>query len=157
MNIAQFVKESGKEIVTVKKWLRDGIVPGARVENNKWVFSDLAMPPFTSTRPKKGDATSIRKSIIKAALNHKSTCAKLFHLPEEVFNLYVEDLEKHGLITVKTDPLFPGDKFIFTSMKTDEYLKEHGLFGKDGFLTTITSKTIEAAVSALIKNAMEKH
>ena len=156
MNIARFANESGKSMPTVKQWLLKGIVPGAKLIDDKWVFSDLAMPPYTSGRPHKENATSIRKSIIKAALKHQSTCAKLFGLPDQVFNLYVEDLENQGLIRVLTDPLFPGDKFILTTLKTDEYLQDRGILGKDGLLTKITSKAIETAVSELIKQTMGK-
>lgn len=157
MNIARFANESGKTMSTVKQWFLKGIVPGVKLIDNKWVISDLAMPPYTSGRPHKENATSVRKSIIKAALKHQSTCARLFGLPDQVFNLYVEDLENRGLIRVLTDPLFPGDKFILTTLKTDEYLQDRGILGKDGLLTTITSKAIEAAVSELIKQNMGKN
>ena len=76
MNIARFANESGKSMPTVKQWLLKGIVPGAKLIDNKWVFSDLAMPPYTSGRPHKENATSIRKSIIKAALKH--SCKECF-------------------------------------------------------------------------------
>lgn len=157
MNIARFANESGKTMPTVKQWLLKGIVPGAKLIDNKWVISDLAMPPYTNGRPHKENATSIRKSIIKAALKHQSTCARLFGLPDQIFNLYVEDLENRGLIRVMTDPLFPGDRFILTTLKTDEYLQDRGILGKDGLLTKITSKAIEAAVSELIKQTMGKN
>lgn len=156
MNIAVLAKESGKSMSTVKSWLRKGIVPGAKLENNKWVFSDLTMPPYTAGRPRKENATSIRKTIIKAALLHKSTCAKLFGIPDQVFDFYVKDLEDHGLIKVLSDASFPGDKFILTTLKTDDYLREHGVFGKDGFITTVTSKAFETAISSLIKIYMGK-
>lgn len=154
MNIDEFAQQSGKNIRTVKQWLSKKIVPGAKFVDNTWIISDLAMPPYTAGRPHKENATSIRKSIIKAALKHHSTCARLFGLQDQVFNLYVEDLEKRGLIRILTDPLFPEDKFIFTTLQTDEYLRDRGVFGKDGFVTTITSKAIEAAVSSLIENSM---
>lgn len=153
MDIKKFQDKSGKNMKTVESWLKKGIVPGAAYRDGKWEFSELAMAPYTGRRTKKANATSIRKSIVKAALQHKSTCAKLYDLPAVVFDSYVRDLEDHGIVQVYTDPLFPGDKFIYTTMKTDEYLRAHGVFGNEGVAGKLVSKAVEGAVTALINQS----
>lgn len=153
MDIWEFQSKSGKSMKTVESWLKKEIVPGAAYRDGKWEFSEMAMPPYTVHRARKANATSIRKSIVKAALQHKSTCAKLYDLPAVIFNSYVRDLEEHGIVQVYKDPLFPEDKFILTTIKTDEYMRSYGIFGDEGIAGNLVSKAFEGAVTALLNKS----
>ena len=156
MTLQQFIKLSGKKEKTVLSWFKRGIVPGVKQENKEWTISDLAMPPYTEGRPKRENASSVRKTILKAAIQHKSTSAEVFNLPPKVFNAYITDLAEKGLIRVIEDERFPGEKFVITTIATEDYMQSHGVLGKDGIIVGLTAKAIEAAVTGLIKATMEK-
>lgn len=136
---------------TMKEWLLKGILPGVKRRGDGYLVSDLAMAPYTAKRAKSNNATAIRSAILKAALKHKSTCAKLFDIPATVYDSYVKDLEDRKLICVLKDKNFPKDKFIVTTTETDEYFRDRGLLGKDGRLIEITSRLLEAVVAGCIK------
>lgn len=135
---------------TMREWIRKEIIPGVKRENGEYKIStQYAMPPYTARRGK--NATAVRNAILKAALVHRSTCAKLFGITQETYDSYVNDLQAHGLIRIETDPGFPEDKFILTTLETDKYFREKGFFGKDGMLITFTTKAWGETVQALIE------
>ena len=156
MTFQRFEHLSGKKKRTVLEWFKRGIVPGVKFENNKWIVSDLAMPPYTEGRPKRESAPSVRKAILKAAIHHKSTNAAVFNLSPQIYDAYVSDLEDRGLIRVLEDESFPGEKFVITTSATDDYMRSRGVLGKDGIIAGLTGKAIEAAVAGLIKATMGK-
>ena len=135
---------------TMKRWIKERIIPGVKSKGEKYIVSELAMPPYTEKRIRK-DATAVRCAILKAALKHKSTCAKLFDIAPGIYNKYIKQLKTAELIEVLTDKKFPKQKFIITTLKTDQYFRDRGFFGKDGMLITITSKALEATVEGYIK------
>ena len=130
MDILQLSQHFNCDTNTMKKWITKGILPGVKQEDDQYTVSQYAMPPYTAKRAK--NATAIRCAILKAALKHRSTCAKLFNIAPGIFDSYVKDLEDCGLIRVITDNDFQGDKFIVTTLKTDLYFKDKGFFGKCG-------------------------
>lgn len=151
MDIFDLSKHFGCKPATMKDWLAKGIIPGVKRKGNGYIVGDLAMAPYTAGRAKSSNATAVRHAILKAALKHKSTCAKLFKIPPAIYKSYVKDLEERKLIRVLTDKAFPRDVFILTTVETDKYFRDKGFFGKDGKLLEIASRVLEAAVEGCIK------
>ena len=96
MNLFDLKNES-----TVIKWIKDGYIPGAYIneESNEYFIPDLARPPYTKARAKTTNA--IYKSIVKACINREGVCAKLYKLNEVEFQVYIKDLADAGYIRIE--------------------------------------------------------
>ena len=93
MTITEFSDKHGKRIETVLKWIYDGLIPQASVDNN--YVPNSARIPFRSNAKK---ADSIYESILRASSERKHVCAKTYDLCEQEFLGYIERLVKAGLI-----------------------------------------------------------
>ena len=135
------IKNAGK----VEKWIEEGLLPGTYKNNkNEWILSKYAHPPYTESRAKK--ASAIYKSIVNGCNKRKGICAQLFHLTEEEFEIYIYNLKKAGLITVKKDQ---GYKFYFATPISESYLNNQT--GLKKIIRTIMTDTIDALASGTVK------
>lgn len=115
MNLFDLKNES-----TVIKWIKDGYIPGAYIneESNEYFIPDLARPPYTKARAKTTNA--IYKSIVKACINREGVCAKLYKLNEVEFQVYIKDLADAGYIRIE---LHNNIEYYFATNKSNEFLK----------------------------------
>lgn len=127
MTIAQYSCRYGKEIETVLKWIYDGLIPMASVDND--YIPDSAREPYR-TKAKKAD--SIYKSIVKACVDQKHVCPKTYKICDDEFYGYINQLVDAGLIVKReTDNVTYYDatvlvlkgnkKFIIDSIKAISY------------------------------------
>jgi len=105
----------------VEEWLQKGLIPGAKLDNetNQWVISEHTYPPYTKARAKNADAIYV--SIVNACLNQKSVCAKLYHLTEEQFSVYIKTLNAEGLITIQN---IDGVDYYFATPQSKKYIDD---------------------------------
>ena len=115
MNLFDLKNES-----TVIKWIKDGYIPGAYIneESNEYFIPDLARPPYTKARAKTTNA--IYKSIVKACINREGVCAKLYKLNEVEFQVYIKDLADAGYIRIE---LHNNIEYYFATYNSNEFLK----------------------------------
>ena len=93
MTITQFSEKHKKKIETVLKWIYDGLIPQASVDND--YVPDSARIPYRSNAK---NADSIYESIVRASSEQKHVCAKTYGLCEQEFLGYIERLVDAGLI-----------------------------------------------------------
>ena len=105
---------------TVIKWIEDGYIPGVYKddESNEYFIPDLARPPYTKARAKTTNA--IYKSIVKACIDRKGVCAKLYKLNEVEFQIYIRDLSDAGYIHIESHNNI---EYYFATNKSKEFLK----------------------------------
>ena len=60
-------------------------------------------------------------SIVNACLNQKSVCAKLYHLTEEQFSVYIKTLNAEGLITIQN---IDGVDYYFATPQSKKYIDD---------------------------------
>ena len=125
MNLFDLKNES-----TVIKWIKDGYIPGAYIneESNEYFIPDLARPPYTKARAKTTNA--IYKSIVKACINREGVCAKLYKLNEVEFQVYIKDLADAGYIRIELHNNIEYNGAILLPQGTLKWLNPHnyGLF-----------------------------
>lgn len=97
MTIEQFANRSGKKIEIVLKWIYDGLIPQASVDND--FVPDSARVPYRSNAK---NSDSIYESIVRASSNAKHVCAKTYGLCDQEFQGYIERLVDAGLIVKRT-------------------------------------------------------
>lgn len=118
MTIADYSAKYGKKIETVLKWIYDGLIPMASVDND-YVPNSAREPYFSNA--KKTDA--ILKSIVKASINLKHVCPKTYDLCNDEFLGYINQLVRAGLITERnTDGVTYYDATILAIEDKNGYL-----------------------------------
>lgn len=93
MTIVQFAEIKNKKIKTVLKWIYDGFLPNASVDND--YVPDSAREPYFS-RAK--ESSSIYYSIVYASSHLKHVSNKTYGLTIQEFNSYIDRLIAAGLI-----------------------------------------------------------
>lgn len=151
MNVKEFMESYGlKNGKTVLGWLEGGLVPGAQKKDGEWDIPSLAMPPYTKCRAK--TATAIYVSIIEACNSNRSVCAKLYHISDEIFRVYIENLEKEELITVREEN---GAAFYFATPKSMEYVNDRkGLERLIKKLSPLILPVVQALMNAAAQAAV---
>ena len=147
MDIDEFMKNNSvKSKKNVMKWVDEGLIPGTKVsKDGELIFSKYARAPYTATRAKTTGA--IYKSIIKGCYQRKGVCAKLYGIPEEEFDIYIEYAQQEQLIEVKTDG---NCKFYFATPKCEEFLKKPKI--PSALIDIISSIAIKGATELLNKD-----
>mgnify|MGYP000769810710 CR=1 FL=1 len=88
MTISDFATEVKTSEKTVIKWINNGYIPGASVENN--YVPDSARKPYTKARAKNSDA--VYCSIVKACMNFCHVVPALYNMRDDEFNGYIDRL-----------------------------------------------------------------
>lgn len=149
MTIQEFMESNKlKSKKTVEKWLDDGLIPGSRKNENKdWTIPEMARPPYTQKRAK--SAPAIYTSIVKACIQRLGVCAKLYGISEIEFNVYIECLEKEGLIAVKTVDDIP---YYFATPKSETLTSRKGWEKR---IKSVLCKIVEATALGITKGTIE--
>lgn len=121
MSIQEFMDRNNiKSHKKVLNWLNKGLISGAYMnKKGNWVIHELARPPYTRARAKTAD--SIYISIVEGCNRKKGVCAKLYNISDDEFNVYISNLKKAGLITVKRRK---GVEFYFATTKSQAYIDD---------------------------------
>ena len=119
MTISEYAEKHDKKIETVLKWIYEGLIPRASVDND--YIPNSARKPYRSNARK---AESIYKSIVNACLKSEHISAKTFGLCEDEFEAYIDQLTKAKLITKRiTDDVMYYDASISASeFKRKEFI-----------------------------------
>ncbi len=94
MTIEQFSSLKNVKIQTVRKWVKEGLIPKADIEKN--FVPDSARCPFTNARAKNTKAIYI--SMVKAAYNKKHILPVLYGICDDEFDGYVHRLIQAGFL-----------------------------------------------------------
>lgn len=94
MTIRAFAHAMNKSVKTVQKWVQDGYIPGASIEND--YIPDSARIPYTQARAK--NANAIYCSIVKAANERMHVVPKLYGISQEEFDGYIRRLTEAGFV-----------------------------------------------------------
>ena len=138
--LEQFARESKKSIRTVKAWIKNGLVNGAKYSDNKFEISDLARPPYT--RASSRNAASIRKGIVIGCKRRLSVNSRIFKsLSDYEFSVYLSQCIDLDLIE-KRD--VNGVTYYYATAKTTE-LSESRIYQ---IVKGLTESVIGAAVGA---------
>lgn len=97
LTIEEFANNNDVKRKTVIKWIEQEYIPGANIENN--YIPNRALPPYSEARARTSKA--IYKSILDAVRKRRYVLPKLYNITQEEFDVYIEQLEKEGLIEVK--------------------------------------------------------
>ena len=97
MTISDFATEVKTSKETVIKWINNGYIPGASVENN--YVPDSARKPYTKARAKNSDA--VYCSIVKACMNFCHVVPALYNMRDDEFNGYIDRLIAAGYISTR--------------------------------------------------------
>ena len=122
MTLTEFMKKFNlKNEKTVKKWLEEGLMMGGEKDeqSGKWSLSDLARPPYTKARAR--NTSAIYSSSVRACIQRKSVCAKLYKISEEEFDEYINNLTKVGLISKK---IVDGQSYFFATPVSETYIED---------------------------------
>lgn len=102
---------------TIERWLEEDLIPGSRRnKQGEWDLSKFARPPYTKARARK--ASSIYISIVDGCNQRKCVFAKLYKIPQEEFQIYIDQLIRASLISVKRDR---GVEFYFATPTSIDY------------------------------------
>ena len=94
MKIDTFASENKVKRKTVEKWIKDGLIPKADIEND--YVPDSARQPYTKARAKNTNAIYI--SMVKASYSRKHILPVLYKICDDEFNGYVERLVRAGCL-----------------------------------------------------------
>ncbi len=94
MNIETFAIQRNKSEKTVKKWIKEGLIPGSNLEEN--YIPDSARVPYTARRAR--TAKAIYSSIVNASNNQMHVLPLLYQLSEDEFQGYIRRLVEADLI-----------------------------------------------------------
>lgn len=136
----------------ILNWIDKGYIPGVKrdAETNEFIIPELAHPPYTEARAK--NANSIYQSIVKACINRKGVCAKLYKLDETEFQIYISQLSEAGYIHIETRANI---QYYFATEKSYEFLnnsKSQKLLKE--CLEIITENTAKGITAACLEKAM---
>ena len=104
---------------TVKKWISKGYIPGVKAVDGKYQIPDEARPPYTDARATKPD--SINLSILTGITKRLQVVPELYGISKSDFDLYIQGLEKAGLIQVFESD---GVSYYNATIKGEEKVKE---------------------------------
>lgn len=100
MEIGSFAKTNGIKVSRVEKWIKDGLIPGADLDENH--VPDSARMPYTQARAK--NAKAIYRSIVQATKQRRHVLSQIYGICPEEFESYINQLIEAGLIVRrKTD------------------------------------------------------
>jgi len=139
----EFIKLSGKKEKTVVSWIKSGLVNGASFTDGVYIISDLARPPYMRASSK--NSAAIRKGIVVGCKRRLSVNAKVFRIPEEEFQVYVNQLIIEKLVEKRS---IDGTDYYYSTQKAD------GISEKKAY--RIIKGLTEAAVGAAAGVATEK-
>lgn len=97
MTISDFATKVKTSEKTVIRWINNGYIPGASVENN--YVPDSARKPYTKARAKNSDA--VYCSIVKACMNFCHVVPALYDMCDDEFNGYIDRLIAAGYISTR--------------------------------------------------------
>jgi hypothetical protein len=145
MNIFNLKKKE-----TVMNWLEQGLLPGAKKdrESGEWVIPELARPPYTRARAK--STSSIYYSIVRACIDRKGVCAKLYKINQAEFDVYIQILKREELIDVRIDN---GVEFYFATLKSQSFFENEK--GLKKYIKGIYSVTVESAAKGATEGGIE--
>ncbi len=128
----------------VKKWIQDGLIPGANLSKN--YIPDSARIPYTNTRAR--TATSICKSIVHASEKRYHVLPQLFKISNDEFQGYIDCLVHEKLIAKRiTDNITYYDAIVNgDTIRTPEHQK---------FVKSVIEGVVCGAVSAVIKQSQQ--
>ena len=122
MTLDSFADYCGKSKKTVEGWLNKNYIPGAYIieGTHVWHIPDNARSPYMKQKKKNGGA-GMYKSIAKAVAAGEGICAELYKMPQQRFDVYVNQLIDAGIITSYTAE---GVKYYETTMDTLNFSKK---------------------------------
>ena len=109
MDLKTFMERTGvKRKSTVDKWLREGYIPGAFINEstNEWEFPDSSRRPHAVHLKPNADANKIRASMVYACIKRHHISAQIYKLGESEFNALIADLVSAGLIEIRKDGIY---------------------------------------------------
>lgn len=138
--ISDFATEVKTSEKTVIKWINNGYIPGASVENN--YVPDSARKPYTKARAKNSDA--VYCSIVKACMNFCHVVPALYNMRDDEFNGYIDRLIAAGYISTR---VADGVTYYDAAITASDFSKSKLL--KD--LLPIIKATSEGVATAALK------
>ena len=124
-------------------WIKAGLVNGASYTDGVFIISDSARPPYMRASSK--NSAAIRKGIVVACKRRLSVNAKVFRIPEEEFQVYVDQLIRKNLVEKRN---IDGTDYYYSTQNADD-MSEKSVY-------RIIKGLTEAAVGAAVGAATEK-
>lgn len=99
MTIKEFSEREHVSVATVRKWVRNGWIPGARIEDS--FVPNSARKPYTGARAR--TTKSIYKSILTAINERLQIFPWCYHITDAEFNQYINSLINNGVIQIRIE------------------------------------------------------
>lgn len=146
MTFEEFVSMSGKSPNTVKNWIKKGLVNGAKYYDSKYTITNLARPPYTRASSK--SSRTIRKGIVVGCKRRLSVNENVFKIPQDEFQVYVDQLSAAGLIEIKK---VAETTYYYATLKADSLTDSQIYMVVKDMIKTVASGISEGATSEYLK------
>ena len=142
MTIEEFAKNHRVTVKTIKKWISDGLLPGASIKDN--YIPPSARRPYTDTRAR--NAKAIYKSIVYAARNQLNVLPQLYKICQSEFDGYIEELVHVGLIRLR---VADGVTYYDATIKATQYNEKQIVQAINLLLGTCVKSGVQGLVEGL--------
>ncbi len=147
MNIRTFQKNFKiKHEETILAWIQDGLIPGAYFDKPKqtWIIPDAARPPYTKARAK--NTSAIYVSIVRGCIDRYHVLPQLYHLSQQEFDVYIQQLLKANLISVVYHDQIA---YYYATPESEDFIASKNPLR---YLETLLGVAVKAATEGTIKS-----